>query len=113
LLRTHTIEYSSVMAYSNGPAGAAVVVVGAAVVVVGAAVVVVAGAAVVGAAVVVVAGAAVVVVDSAGVSAAVSGPAVVDPHPAKTKINNKVPNVARIAAASGFEVPFSDNRPSG
>ena len=106
------------MAYSNGPAGAAVVVVGAAVVVVGAAVVVVgaavvvvAGAAVVGTAVVVVAGAAVVVVDSTGVSAAVSGPAVEDPHPARTKINNNVPSVVRITAASQTIVSFSDDRP--
>jgi hypothetical protein len=107
------------MAYSNGPAGAAVVVVGAAVVVLGAAVVVlgaavvVLGAAVVvvGAAVVVVAGAAVVVVDSTGVSAAVSGPAVEDPHPARTKINNKVPSVVRITAASQTIVSFSDDRP--
>jgi len=90
---------------ANKPAsvatGAAVVVVGAAVVVVGAAVVVV------GAAVVVV-GAAVVVVDSAGVPAAVSGPAVVDPQPARTNINAKVPSVVRIADASQVEVSFGD-----
>ena len=53
------------------------------------------------------------VVESAGVSLAVRGPSAEDPHPARSKINNRVLSVVRVAAASRVEVSFGHVRRIG